>query len=55
MTLNAVGQGVYGGQSPLCRRPGVYGGQSPLCRRPGVYGGQSPLCCNRYLDLSLIS
>ena len=42
MTLNAVGQGVYGGQSPLCRRP-------------GVYGGQSPLCCNRYLDLSLIS
>ena len=28
-TFSAVGQGAYGGQSPLCRRPGGPGGQSP--------------------------
>jgi hypothetical protein len=28
--LSAVGQGAYGGQSPLCRRPGVLQGFTPV-------------------------
>jgi hypothetical protein len=28
-TFSAVGQGAYGGQSPLCRRPGGPGGLRP--------------------------